>query len=44
MIQHECNNCSANFTIDPADPDTADMFITHCPFCGTEIIDELDFS
>lgn len=44
MTHHECSNCAASFTLEATDQETAELNISYCPYCGTEIIEELDFS
>jgi predicted nucleic acid-binding Zn ribbon protein len=44
MITHECLECGADFSIEHNNGETSDMPLTFCPFCGTELINELDFN
>ena len=36
-----CNSCDADFVINFLDEDNE---IRYCPFCGIELIEELDFN
>lgn len=44
MDTHECFECGADFTVELNPDSDLDLEVSYCPFCGTEIIKELDFN
>jgi hypothetical protein len=44
MITQECLECDADFSVEPNNGTTEEMPLRFCPFCGAELIEELNFN